>query len=137
MGKCALRLLLCHHQTLFSTWCSRFPSFLPGCRCIGQKMMSLIPRGDGTCHLSYYTSKQPWCGRNCCGQGGVGTDRPLNNCYHSFNLERTEKLPMGSIKNVVSEPIEGHEDYHMMVSRFSLPGHLLHLEGSGFLMGHC
>lgn len=23
---------------------------------------------------------------------------------------------MGSIKNVVSEPIEGHEDYHMMVS---------------------
>lgn len=28
--------------------------------------------------------------------------------------ERTEKLPMGSIKNVVSEPIEGHEDYHMM-----------------------
>ncbi|XP_024073620.1 ubiquitin domain-containing protein UBFD1 [Terrapene carolina triunguis] len=28
--------------------------------------------------------------------------------------ERTEKIPMGSIKNVVSEPIEGHEDYHMM-----------------------
>ncbi|XP_077173204.1 ubiquitin domain-containing protein UBFD1 [Paroedura picta] len=28
--------------------------------------------------------------------------------------ERTEKLPMGSIKNVVSEPIEGHEEYHMM-----------------------
>uniref|UniRef100_A0A8D0GZA7 Ubiquitin family domain containing 1 n=1 Tax=Sphenodon punctatus TaxID=8508 RepID=A0A8D0GZA7_SPHPU len=28
--------------------------------------------------------------------------------------ERTEKLPMGSIKNVVSEPIEGHEDYNMM-----------------------
>lgn len=29
---------------------------------------------------------------------------------------------MGSIKNVVSEPIEGHEDYHMMVtvrSRFT------------------
>lgn len=35
----------------------------------------------------------------------------------SVILERTEKLPMGSIKNVVSEPIEGHEDYHMMVSR--------------------
>lgn len=34
----------------------------------------------------------------------------------SVVLERTEKLPMGSIKNVVSEPIEGHEDYHMMVS---------------------
>jgi len=29
--------------------------------------------------------------------------------------ERTEKIPMGSIKNVVTEPIEGHEDYHMMV----------------------
>ncbi|XP_046894559.1 ubiquitin domain-containing protein UBFD1 [Hypomesus transpacificus] len=28
--------------------------------------------------------------------------------------ERTEKVPMGSIKNVVTEPIEGHEDYHMM-----------------------
>lgn len=31
------------------------------------------------------------------------------------STERTEKVPMGSIKNVVSEPIEGHEDYHMMV----------------------
>ncbi|XP_041099753.1 ubiquitin domain-containing protein UBFD1-like [Polyodon spathula] len=29
--------------------------------------------------------------------------------------ERTEKLPMGSIKNVVTEPIEGHDDYYMMV----------------------
>nr|XP_055046069.1 ubiquitin domain-containing protein UBFD1 isoform X1 [Misgurnus anguillicaudatus] len=28
--------------------------------------------------------------------------------------ERTEKIPMGSIKNVVTEPIEGHEDYNMM-----------------------
>ncbi|XP_033908448.3 ubiquitin domain-containing protein UBFD1-like isoform X1 [Acipenser ruthenus] len=28
--------------------------------------------------------------------------------------ERTEKLPMGSIKNVVTEPIEGHDDYYMM-----------------------
>ncbi|CAG5897976.1 unnamed protein product [Menidia menidia] len=28
--------------------------------------------------------------------------------------ERTEKVPMGSIKNVLSEPIEDHEDYHMM-----------------------
>lgn len=33
-----------------------------------------------------------------------------------FSTERTEKVPMGSIKNVVSEPIEGHEDYHMMVT---------------------
>ncbi|XP_018563513.1 ubiquitin domain-containing protein UBFD1-like [Anoplophora glabripennis] len=28
--------------------------------------------------------------------------------------ERTEKLPMGSIKSVVSEPIENHEEYHVM-----------------------
>ncbi|XP_077474286.1 ubiquitin domain-containing protein UBFD1 isoform X2 [Stigmatopora argus] len=28
--------------------------------------------------------------------------------------ERTEKVPMGSIKNVVSEPIEDHDGYHMM-----------------------
>jgi len=28
--------------------------------------------------------------------------------------ERTEKIPMNSIKNVVSEPIEGHEQYHIM-----------------------
>lgn len=30
--------------------------------------------------------------------------------------ERTEKIPMGSIKNVISEAIEGHEEYHMLVS---------------------
>lgn len=28
--------------------------------------------------------------------------------------ERTEKVSMGSIKNVLSEPIEDHEDYHVM-----------------------
>ncbi|KAM7433824.1 Ubiquitin domain-containing protein ubfd1 [Porites harrisoni] len=28
--------------------------------------------------------------------------------------ERTEKIPMGSIKNVISESIEGHEEYHIM-----------------------
>lgn len=28
--------------------------------------------------------------------------------------ERTEKLPMASIKSVVSEPIEGHENYHIL-----------------------
>ena len=40
-------------------------------------------------------------------------------CHVSFFLyslaERTEKIPMGSIKNVVTEQIEGHDDYHMMV----------------------
>jgi hypothetical protein len=30
-------------------------------------------------------------------------------------VERTEKVSLGSIKAVVSEPIEGHEEYHMMV----------------------
>ena len=30
--------------------------------------------------------------------------------------ERTDKIPMSSIKAVVSEPIEGHEEYHIMVS---------------------
>lgn len=35
--------------------------------------------------------------------------------YFFWLAERTEKIPMGSIKNVVTEPIEGHEDYHMMV----------------------
>ncbi|XP_076450423.1 ubiquitin domain-containing protein UBFD1-like [Babylonia areolata] len=28
--------------------------------------------------------------------------------------ERTDKIPMNSIKLVVSEPIDGHEDYHLM-----------------------
>lgn len=28
--------------------------------------------------------------------------------------ERTEKVPMNSIRNVVSEPIEGHEEYHIL-----------------------
>ncbi|XP_060535848.1 ubiquitin domain-containing protein UBFD1-like isoform X1 [Cylas formicarius] len=28
--------------------------------------------------------------------------------------ERTEKLPMGSIKSVISEPIEGHDEYHIV-----------------------
>ena len=30
--------------------------------------------------------------------------------------ERTQKVKMGSIKAVVSEPIEGHEEYHVLVS---------------------
>ncbi|GFY05331.1 ubiquitin domain-containing protein UBFD1 [Trichonephila clavipes] len=28
--------------------------------------------------------------------------------------ERTDKIPMNSIKTIVSEPIEGHEEYHIM-----------------------
>lgn len=32
--------------------------------------------------------------------------------------ERTEKLPMGSIKNIVSEPIEEHEEYHIVVINY-------------------
>lgn len=34
--------------------------------------------------------------------------------------DRTEKLPMGSIKNIVSEPIQEHEEYHIMVIHFFL-----------------
>lgn len=30
--------------------------------------------------------------------------------------ERTQKLSMNSIRGVVSEPIEGHEEYHILVS---------------------
>ena len=30
-------------------------------------------------------------------------------------VERTDKIPMNSIKNVVSEAIEDHEEYHIMV----------------------
>ena len=30
--------------------------------------------------------------------------------------ERTEKLPMSSIRNVISEPIEGSEEYHILVN---------------------
>ena len=35
-----------------------------------------------------------------------------------LSAERTEKVPMTSIKNVVSEPIEGHEEYHLLVGGF-------------------
>lgn len=44
--------------------------------------------------------------------------RSLQYCYNYiiFIIERTQKVKMGSIKAVVSEPIEGHEDYHVMVS---------------------
>ncbi|MGH0128113.1 UNVERIFIED_CONTAM: hypothetical protein FKN15_033213 [Acipenser sinensis] len=43
--------------------------------------------------------------------------------------ERTEKLPMGSIKNVVTEPIEGHDDYHMMAYNNNIPEDQLKLLG--------
>ena len=32
--------------------------------------------------------------------------------------ERTDKIPMNSIKSIVSEPIEGFEQYHVMVGNF-------------------
>lgn len=34
--------------------------------------------------------------------------------------ERTQKLAMNSIRNVESEAIEGHEEYHILVSFFAL-----------------
>ena len=33
----------------------------------------------------------------------------------SGTKERTEKISMSSIKTVVNEPIEGHEEYHIIV----------------------
>ena len=30
--------------------------------------------------------------------------------------ERTDKIPMNTIKSIVSEPIEDHEEYHIMVT---------------------
>ena len=51
----------------------------------------------------------------------VQADNPWYNYYlvilifQCFLIERTEKLPMNSIKAVVSEPLDGHEEYHMMV----------------------
>lgn len=39
--------------------------------------------------------------------------------------ERTEKLPMGSIKNIVSEPIEEHAEYHIMVINFCFQSFIL------------
>jgi len=36
--------------------------------------------------------------------------------FNCLNLERTEKLSLTSIKTVVSEEIEGHEEYHLMVN---------------------
>lgn len=39
-------------------------------------------------------------------------------CTHT---ERTEKLPIHSIRTVVSEPIKGHPDYHIMVLPSGIP----------------
>ena len=33
--------------------------------------------------------------------------------------ERTDKIPMNSIKTVVSEPIDDHEEYHIMVGVYN------------------
>ena len=44
-----------------------------------------------------------------------GVNFILNSLFFLLPTERTEKIPMGSIKNVVSEPIEDHDEYHMMV----------------------
>lgn len=32
--------------------------------------------------------------------------------------ERTEKIPMSTIKSIISEPIDGHEEYHIMVRNY-------------------
>ena len=35
--------------------------------------------------------------------------------YYIGTKERTEKISMSSIKTIVNEPIEGHEEYHILV----------------------
>lgn len=35
---------------------------------------------------------------------------------YSNIAERTEKISLGSVKRVISEPIKGHEEYHIIVS---------------------
>ena len=40
--------------------------------------------------------------------------------------DRTEKIGMNSIKSIVNEPIEGHEEYHIVVSVLnSIDDHIL------------
>ena len=39
----------------------------------------------------------------------------FNTLLPPFQTERTEKIPLGSIRRVVSEAIKGHEEYHIMV----------------------
>lgn len=34
--------------------------------------------------------------------------------------QRTDKIPMTSIKGVISEPIAEHDEYHMLVSIWSI-----------------
>uniref|UniRef100_A0A8C5WJ16 Ubiquitin-like domain-containing protein n=1 Tax=Leptobrachium leishanense TaxID=445787 RepID=A0A8C5WJ16_9ANUR len=44
-----------------------------------------------------------------------GITRHIQTFSASFSIaERTKKIPMGSIMNVITEPIEDHDDYHMM-----------------------
>ncbi len=40
----------------------------------------------------------------------------LKTLYDPGVLERTEKVPMSRISTIVSEPIQGHEQYHIIVS---------------------
>lgn len=35
--------------------------------------------------------------------------------YMYMYAERTEKIPLSSVRQVLSEPIKGHEEYHIMV----------------------
>ncbi|NXP41325.1 UBFD1 protein, partial [Leiothrix lutea] len=86
----------------------------PLCR---QKVINIsIIAGVGKCLLPLGNGCNCWLllGKTSLYSEKVMTEASRNNTLINFNVERTEKLPMGSIKNVVSEPIEGHEDYHMM-----------------------
>ena len=54
-----------------------------------------------------------------------------------FFTERTDKIPMNSIKTVVSEPIDDHEEYHIMVGvcEYSALGSALPLGPGGGCLG--
>jgi len=39
--------------------------------------------------------------------------------------ERTQKVAMNTIRHVVSEPIEGHAEYHIVVNNFKIENLLI------------
>ena len=41
-------------------------------------------------------------------------------CHMFSHVERTEKIPIGSIRTVISEPIKDNPDYHIMVQTMTL-----------------
>ena len=79
---------------------SSFSDYLLGRRCCQEPLpptplSGMLNRTGGKVRLTFKLE---------CDQLWIGTK------------ERTEKVSMSSVKAVVSEPITGHEEYHIMVS---------------------